>query len=270
MKQFAFFLILFNVLINANGQILNKMRSSEQEFLRFTTDSALLIVRQDYILITTDSVSPKEFGSDGRTWFGRGYALGVVVDGAIIIPSILLKPWVFDAPYIPFQQVDTLKPKATDLSVRHFDQAVFTTITQRADTLCWPDSSASAAIVHNAMPVLPVDFQTTDTSGWLVLAYADSLTGTVTLKRFQVGWMDAKNNTIRPPEDPARLLGGVYLTLKFTTGNMQVQAAGFVVKKLFNWMIEKIEPTKVPVSKEVEPLKTTGPVNLTPVETKEE
>lgn len=270
MKRFGFSLIALCLAGYTHGQIWNRMLSSEQEFLRMVTDSAVVMVRQDYILQTTDSVKPQEFGRGGREWFGRTITLGVLIDGYLTMPEAILKPWRSDPFFAPYDTIDTLKPVATTLAYKLFGQSDYTILTRRADTLPVQDSARTVSVKFDASCSISADYQTTDTTGWLVLAYAGSDSGHVNFKRFRAKWQNAASGTIRPPDDASSLLGGIYFTMKFTTGLMRVTAAGFVVKKPFNWVIEKAEPPFIPSRGESKPVKAPEPINLTPVQQKNE
>lgn len=261
-------MIVLCLAAQANGQIWNKMLSSEQEFLRLVTDSAMVMVKQDYILQTTDSIKPQEFGRGGREWFGRTVTIGVLINGHLTMPEAITKPWSSDPFFAPYVAIDTLKPVATVLAYKMFGQSDYTILTRRADTLPFPDSTGTVSLKFDASCSIAADYQTTDTTGWLVLAYAGSDSGHVNFKRFRAKWQNAASGTIRPPDDASTLLGGIYFTMKFTTGLMKVSAAGFVVKKPFNWVIEKIEPAVIPSRGENKPVKAPEPINLTPVQQK--
>jgi hypothetical protein len=57
-------------------------------------DSALYIVRVEYVLRSKDP-KPKDYGLDDKSYFGRSYGVGVLVNGNLWIDPRILRPWIY-------------------------------------------------------------------------------------------------------------------------------------------------------------------------------
>jgi hypothetical protein len=221
--------------------------SDDQRFVRQAIDSALVIVRQDYVLKSTTGLDSTEWGRSGNPWFGRGYSLGVIAGDFVWVNSRINTPWAGDPNLKKYEKADTLKPLLSNAGIRHlYCPKYIEAERNHVDSLL-----SSYKFRHSAKGL---NFGNThgDQQGWIVLAYsqkplADNDTSKIELSIYKASVIfndsigEALLNKI---PDKENIIGGIFITTQITTGNVQLLISGILTRKLLNWYIYALVPTQ--------------------------
>lgn len=221
--------------------------SDDQRFIRQALDSSLVIVRQDYVLKSTTGLDSTEWGRSGNPWFGRGYSLGIIA-GDYIWANIRSKtPWANDPNLKKYEKADTLKPSLSNAGFRHFySQNYSDAVNTNTDSLL--------AVYKPLQQVLGLKFGNNhgEQQGWIVLAYSSKPlnindTSKIELSIFKTTAIfndSTREALLNKVPEKDNIIGGIFVTTRITTGNIQVLISGILLKKPLNWYIQAIEPPK--------------------------
>jgi hypothetical protein len=234
----------------AQFDISKSLFSDDQRFVRQAIDSALVIVRQDYVLKSTTGLDSTEWGRSGNSWFGRGYTLGIKAGDFVWANSRINTPWTGDQNLKKYEKADTLKPLLSSTSIRPIYSREYL-YAKRSDE----DSLLAAFSLHKPIAGLALGNMHGEQQGWVVLAYtvkpiSVNDTSTIELSIFKTivtfndSIADALLNKVPEKEN---IVGGVFVTTNITTGNIQLLVSGILIKKLLNWYIRPIVPTMKPI-----------------------
>ena len=223
--------------------------SDDQRFVRQAIDSALVIVRQDYVLKSTTGLDSTEWGRSGNPWFGRGYTLGIIAGDFVWANIRTNTPWAGDPNLKKYEKADTLKPKLSNAVIRH----MYCTKYIDAERNDGDSLLASFKFLQSSMGLKFGNTQG-DQQGWIVLAYsqkplAENDTSKIELSIFKTNviFNDSTGEALlnKVPEKE-NIIGGIFVTTQITTGNIQFLISGILNKKLLNWYIQAIIPSKKP------------------------
>lgn len=170
------------------------------------------IVRQEYVLSDTTAVNPSKYGFNNNDYFGRGYDLGVVVDGKLITRSSILKPWVGDANYSEYANDNSVRVELSKRYVRAIDSDSF----EKLDSdMVISNSSDSLAVVANDLEGFTSDITTgKKENGWVVVVSGE-VAQIDTLTNFKV---EAYNTTLEVNDDQPAEVKKISLSKEFIGG----------------------------------------------------
>jgi len=233
--------------------------SGDQKMVRMAIDSSIYIVRQDYTLTNR---SGNEYGRNGKSYFGRTYALGVKADGRIWTDSRVLRPWETDGNYDKFRAIDTIRPRLSNAYARQVVQGGYVQVDSaggdsqgkagndhRSDTSITayqaPDSSTGIGLIKDNR----------DRTGWLaVVATKEALSAndtsavsyTIYKAQPQFG-ADGSKGYIKNMPVKDNVIGGIYYLSTVRLGRISFYAAGILEKDKEGWYIRLFssgEPVK--------------------------
>ncbi|MFZ4401308.1 MAG: hypothetical protein ACOYO1_14815 [Bacteroidales bacterium] len=250
MKKVIFACIMCILIqLSVNAQIDLRFLSANQEMVYKATDSAFVILRMDYVLQSSFDKS-KIFGREGNSFFGSAYTLAVFADNKLWCSSSILKPWNNDPNYVEYKNVDSLKPILSKSYIRYTNQTKYTEIS--FDSISYNDSLTINTGIVDFSPKRKFSglklFTANPTDGWLVVAYSDkefALNDTCSIK-----WAIYKENPefgqaenigkVGSPSVNGKIIGGVFINLKYQMGLIEFKLGGILHKQLINWVVSGI------------------------------
>ena len=99
------------------GQVINFL-TDNQLLIRKSLDSALFIIRQDYVLRDTSNRHPTEYGREKNEYFGRTYTFAVLSDYKLWCDAKIQTPWLYDSNYLQLGQIDSIRPVLSKIANR--------------------------------------------------------------------------------------------------------------------------------------------------------
>ncbi len=251
MKKTLLLLILLNTLavFAQNDRINFGLMSADQQFIKAATDSALFILRQDYVM--RDTALNEDLTLDNQNFFGRNHMLAVMVNGVLLTDARIFQPWLNDTNFVQYSENYGLQPVNTTLSIRSVNESNFSPINYEiislnpeTDSLLSAHSLLILKSQNQSSPSLTPVFNTTDSNGWVLFVYSDEnieLSETTQLK-FAIfkGSPDFFNNAkLTKQPEINNIIGGVYLVPRICTGNIMFNIGGFVRKApIINWYVK--------------------------------
>lgn len=248
MKKY-FFATIFCILciMQSNAQSNLRLFTGNQEMVIKAIDSALVIIRQEYILQSLSDTALR-YGSEGKSFFGRSYTLGVIAENKLWCSNSIRTPWVEDSNFVKYRQSDSLIPVLSKQYIRYINQTNYIEFSN--DSILIKNDSLSAQnsvtefILKKSLPGLKVD-SIISKEGWLVIAYSEKeLTENDTC---QIEWLVfkqkpdyQKNETtgkVKIPEIKGHIIGGTLIDTKFKIGAIDFYLVGILYKGLMNWSI---------------------------------
>ncbi len=234
--------------------------SASKNLVSQSVKEGLYVVKQEYILSDTTSVNPRIYGYDNNDYFGRDYALGIVVGRDLITYSSILEPWSRDSNYERYRNNRTVVPK---LSKRHYRALNQDSYVQLADSM---QRIGVANIFMDADSIKGFNLEKRDgeIEGWVVTLSGDKT------KADSVGVLkiDAYTNTmtisdavseyeIRKISIASDLMGGFYIVPTFNEiGIIELKVIGMLYESDDKWFVSTVMPS--------------AEVLLTPIEVEEE
>ena len=277
------FFILISILMNSliiKAQQDFRLLSGNQEIVQNCIDSVVYLIRQDYVLQSGNNPS-LAFGRGENKYFGRIYSLAVLAEGKLWCDNKILTPWTGDPNYQEYSTIDTLKPVLSDVWGRPVYSSKFSPVK--------PDSLIKMTLYDSLMKKSGICTYSTDTkakglqirylaksdAGWLVLGNTDAdlnLNDTIRIKfsiyKEKPEYADKElPGKIKSPNNPAKVTGGIYILPLYSSGRVEWQLSGIVVKKLLNYRVSAIPEKPVIIIPEAK--KPLTPINQKPPEDQE-
>jgi len=239
-----------------------RLLSGNQEIIQNAIDSAIVIVRQDYVLQSRNNPS-LNFGRGDNRFFGRKYALAVLSGKKLLFDISLESPWLEDPTFAEYKDIDTLRPVLSETWVRPVYGNSYTKIIK--DSLPDPLNNDSLykmngiGICPSPLPVAGLHVKILDTvrDGWLVLVSSEldlSLNDTIPVKmiiyREKPEYIRAdRAGKIKPPSQPTKILGGIFVLPEYRMGTVQFYLSGIYIKKILNYYVTSIPEIQMPSQK---------------------
>lgn len=239
--------LLFSFHVKAQTNL--KFMSGNQEMIFNAIDSALVIFKQEYVLQSVNDKTQR-FGSDGKSYFGKSYTLGVISGNKIWFSRTVLTPWVNDSSFTKYQISDTLKPVLSKSYVRFVYQSKYTEIAFDSSLFIDTNDSLNAENMYasfqlkNNLPGLKMD-SIISKEGWLVVAYSDkSIEENDTcainwlIYRQKPDFQSSKTiGKVKTPELNGKIIGGIFIESRFQVGCIDFYLGGILYKNLLNWVV---------------------------------
>lgn len=242
-----------------NGQIIKALFGTRQEIIEQSIDSAVCIVRQDYVLADTSVLKPNVYGMGGKPYFGRIYALGIISGGKLWCPSQILTPWLLDTNFTPYLKADSIVPKLSAIAVRPVLNHEYTV--WDFDSLNIFDAYDSV-LLHNGiiglklkdqLPGLELVREMADTTGWVVFASTETAlsvndTSKISFTSYKVKTklgQEHLRELVKPQPTGPSFIGGVFLSTHASVGHIDFFMAGLIIKSDSEWYIHGI-PARPP------------------------
>lgn len=249
MKKILFLLLALSPFITP-AQINMGIISGEQEFIRRSTDSCIIVLRQDYVMKDTTGGKNQVFGLNGNTYFGRAYTLAVLVDTVIIFDPALFTPWIGDTSYTQYHNMGLI-PMLTNLSYRPLYQSQFVTFTGVKPIMGAANDSILrknnlTALRNKAFTIKPIKSipNNSDTSGWLMLVYLNENAGCDTCpfvyNIYKARPQLSQNGKLPKTVQKKNLIGGLYFIPKYSAAHIEILIAGVLRESLVSWNIKNI------------------------------
>ncbi len=244
----VFFLALATLEMAGQAGILSRgIITRDQDFIRQATDSAVFILQQEYVLL--DTVTGIRYPMHGKTYFGKTFQAALLADSMLWTNARLFTPHLVDTAYIHYNEnygyiyeLSTLmyRPLYSD----HFDTLKF--------VLPETDNALDSLWNHHAMvcirPLniagkgLDIRYQTTDTTGWVLLVHTDESLTSNDSAALQYAIFKARPDFERNAvlaNQPAlkHVIGGFYILIDIETGNIRLTAAGYI-RRLQQWYVK--------------------------------
>lgn len=231
------------------AQVNIKFLSNNQEMILSAIDSTLVIYKQEYVLQSVNDSSLR-FGSNGNSYFGKSYTLGVVADNKIWFNKTVLSPWINDSNFTKYQKSDTLKPVLSKSYIRFVYQTEYTEIPFDSSLFVETNDSLNKENLYatfefkNILSGLKTDSLISE-EGWLVVAYsANNIEENDTC---DINWLiykqkpdfQPKNKTgkVKTPDPNGKIIGGAFIKPKFQAGCIEFYLGGILHKGLLNWVV---------------------------------
>jgi hypothetical protein len=216
--------------------------SGDQKLVRMAVDSSLCILRQEY---TLTNHSGKEYGRNGKDYFGKTYSLGVLANNKVWTDSRLLRPWEADGNYDKFRTIDSIRPRLSGTYARQLVRSAYAEVKQ--DTALQATDSG-IAILHSPDTLVNIALISNcrDRGGWLVVAAShesfstsDTLPVSYTIYKAQPQFT-ASGNKGYLKNMPVRenIIGGVYFISSILLGKITFSAAGILGKDKQGWYVQ--------------------------------
>jgi hypothetical protein len=253
MKRIAFifiFILLKSIMFGQGFSFL----TDNQLLIKKSLDSALFIIRQDYVLRNTSRVNPIDYGSEKNEYFGRIYRFAILSDNKLWCDSKISAPWIFDKNYQLLGKVDSIRPVLSKIAIRpllkkHFQEFIADRkiLSLSNDTI--PEQLRITAITAKDLAKgVSVSHDTRDSSGWIVIAYTnreisvnDSTEIKLLIYRPNPGFKPNKHEVeIKAPPLNENILGGFYFTVKYSVGMIQLAFSGVLHQEKETWILSAI------------------------------
>ena len=256
------------------GQVINFL-TDNQLLIGTSLDSALFIIRQDYILRDTSKINATEYGREKNEYFGRMYTFAVLSDNKLWCDAKIRSPWQYDSNYQQLGKIDSIRPVLSKVAIRPFYQRQFHTfLIDQKTPLTHYDSllnnlSVASITATNKGKGVPFTQATSDSSGWLVIAYStkeilknDTSEIKLLIYRSQPVFKPNESEVkIKAPSIEKNILGGFYFTVKYSVGRIELLLSGLLHQKKDTWILSAIP---------IENLLKNGKSSLTPIKRSED
>ena len=230
--------------------------SGDQKMVRMAVDSSLCILRQEYILVNQ---AGKEYGRDGKKYFGKRYSVGVIADNKIWTGQELLQPWNKDESYRLLNYTDSIKPRLSKVYLRK--PACTENFTELTGKQATPGNNNTLTVYEYPGNENSVDLinDSKDTDGWLVLIGWETgiTTGdeapvnyTIYKAEPQFGNAGGKGYIRNMPVNEQQLVGGIYYTCTISLGKIIFSAAGVLQKDKQGWFIQRFSDRQEKVAQQ--------------------
>lgn len=213
----------------------------DDQLIKTALDSTLFIIRQDYVLQSTNPENPKEFGKGGNPYFGRIYSVAISAGNRLWADGRLKTPWLYDENYKGYENADSLKPVLTNTYIRRVSEKNF-----RKASVILDDSLKSDIFYY----LLKQDLRgvtylqgSKDSAGWAVIVYTRediSLNDSCDLYIFSFRPRPQfRNNNVATIKmiQKENILGGGYFTAGISVGSIRFSLAGMLFRKAQAWMV---------------------------------
>lgn len=253
-------LLLFSITISISLSVFAQfdrinlgLVSSEQEFIKSALDSAVFILRQDYVLI--DTFDNRVYTQENKDYFGRFYSLAILTDSILITTKKIFEPYKTDTAYNYYKRRYGWKAEVTSFKYRELYSNSFNELDYEVYNYNLNDTITDSLIVwQDKKYIIPRNIEnnslqailnTEDSTGWTFLVYMDqdiSICDTCAVKYsiFKTK-PDFNNNGILERQIQLNnVIGGFYIIPKVTTGIVRFKPAGIIKKNEF-WFVEKFK-----------------------------
>lgn len=235
------------------GQVINFI-TDNQLLIGKSLDSALFIIRQDYVLRDTSSKNPTDYGYLNKEYYGRIYTFAVMADNKLWCDSKVRTPWLYDTNYQQLGPVDSIRPVLSKIAFRPLFKEQFQELIP--DRKIPPPSNDSmlhqlcitTITAKDLAEGVSVSRETPDSTGWIVIAYTnqDILENDTTeikllIYRPKPGFKPNKQEVeIKAPPVSKNILGGFYFTVRYSVGIIELIFSGVLHQENNSWIISSI------------------------------
>lgn len=242
------------------SQIFSGLLTDDQNMIRKATDSVLYIIRQDYVLRDTTNKIPSEYGRGGKEYFGRIYALAIISDNKLWCDAKIRAPWLEDVNFKPYQHIDSVRPYLSKTAIRQINQRKF----QESDIQLFGLQSKYDSLINKIgicyysqkklLKGIKYLNETKDSTGWIILAYTsedfshnDSCNINLSIFKAQPHFKpNEADAVVKAPSITQNIIGGIYMNIAFSIGEIEVFFSGILNKRSLNWYVSTL--LKLPVS----------------------
>jgi hypothetical protein len=223
--------------------------SGEQLMVKKTIDSALFIIRQDYVL--KDTINGQSFGFNNKPYFGSAYTIGFMVDSLLWFSSDVLKPWANDTNHFRFQRAFGYVPVLSNVYYRNVNEDKYQVLEYHS-----PDFSAEFDSIINTeklkvvKPIMSFKglsrnkvFSSGD--GWVVFLHTempikdcDTCNVLMSIYKGKPDFNNRGSMTNQPQVN--NIIGGIYVDTQISTGKIEFLITAYN-RKVLNWF-SKILP----------------------------
>ena len=270
MKRIATIFICIILQSSMFGQVINFV-TDNQFLIGKSLDSALFIIRQDYVLRDTSHINPTDYGREKNEYFGRMYTFAVLSDHKLWCDAKIRTPWLSDSNYLQLGKADTIRPVLSKIAIRPFNQRQFNEfLIDRKTSLTHYDSlldklTIGYLTIKDLEKGVPISQATTDSTGWLVIAYSaqdivknDTNEIKLLIYRTQPGFKPNEPEVkIKAPSVDKNILGGFYFIVKYSTGKIELELSGVLHQVEKSWVISSMPKETIQKGKKT---------SLTPIE----
>jgi len=236
-----FWLVLLQMITvsqKTSAQVISDFNSGNQEFIQKMTDTALFVVRQEYVLVGR---SGQEYGRGGRKYFGISYTLATLSNFELWCDESIKTPWLNDTNYESYKNIDSLSPK---LFKSYFRPVIDTSYQEMKQDSALLGQSVNGLVNYHIRYVakgLTIPKQK-DPTGWVIIAYTNApildddqceILFSIYKERLDftlLGPLYIKNPSIETHKP--NILGGVYVMPKFYMGKMELLLCGITHKTI--------------------------------------
>ncbi len=226
--------------------------SSEQEFIKSALDSAVFILRQDYVLI--DTLDNSIYKQDNKEYFGRFYCLAILIDSVLITTNNIFEPYKSDTAYHYYKRRYGWKAELTDLSYRPIYSNNFFELEYELHNHYISDSIGDSLFIQKAETrIIPRNIKnnslqvienTSDDVGWAFMIYADQNINICDTCDIKYAIFKAKPDfenigKLERQTDLKNVIGGFYIIPEIIVGQIRFNPAGFIEKNEF-WFVKTL------------------------------
>lgn len=240
-SKFICIMLLLAVFQPAKAQSLrdyirSRSKSSDSLLIKAITPS-LSIIRQQYRL----TAGGEYFGKNNRPFYGETYSLGIKVSGATIFQNAVVRPWEYDEDYQRVKQSGKYKPVLFWSYKRSINDSLYMSVDWDLATDYTRPMDSDSLIYKNEDKIsdfgLSIDYSAGHKSGYMVWAYSSTNTQDSTMHVFfrqtnlQVQASVENADIQMTPNEPEKLLGGLYVVPVFESGGrIRLTVVGVVSK----------------------------------------
>jgi hypothetical protein len=251
MKYFCLLLMCWSIaLCNAQTDKINLgLISTDQLFIKEATDSAVFILKQEYVM--KDTANNQTYPMPDKNYFGKAYALAIMIDTLLWTDAKLFTPWLNDTNYLFYKERYGFIPELTTLYYRPLYNNGFAPC--HVNHISGSPKSDSLLQLHAIKVLKPLNMPTTNLSaiyntnnadGWAFFVasqnhiYAnDSCAIKYAIYKAKPDF-DKNAELFKQPDMPF-IIGGFYIMPQTKTGSVSFFAAGYL-KKLIKWYVKPI------------------------------
>lgn len=221
--------------------------SGDQKLVRMAVDSSMYILRQEY---TLTNHSGKEYGRNGRNYFGKAYTIGVLANNRIWTDIRLCRPWNMDGNYDKFRGIDSIKPRLSGTFARQVVGSAYTAVNEDSSLggRDHRDTDSGIAVYRSPDTLQNIGLVSNyrDRGGWLAVVSGreaiggnDTSSVSYTIYKAQPQFTPTgikgylKNMPVKE-----NVIGGVYYISTVSLGKITFAAAGILGKDKDGWYIQ--------------------------------
>jgi hypothetical protein len=248
---------------SSHAQVKNESNTTllakeDQSLIKAALAGSIFVIRQDYILKSTNTGNKKEYGKGSNPYFGRIYGFGVLTTKKLWTDIKFKTPWTYDKNYIEFDKSDTMKPELSILSIKAPDDMVFSEKKYSIKDSSNIKDTTKQKFIFGTKTIFAYDINmdTTqktirsernlkDSTGLLVIAYTssdfyknDSLPVNIGIYKTTLHFNDTTNEAIISKMPVTEnIIGGAFFKTVVSPGNIDIVFSGIIIKKVLNWYV---------------------------------
>ena len=225
------------------------LTSEGQKMVRNALSEAVVLVRQNYVLVNDKQ---EEFGRFNKDYFGRAYGVGLITDCGLAVPATTAEPWREDEAFAKYRDSKEYAPRVSASEIRYAGKNRYETLTMDTTKMRFTTDSLTVYLPMTKNPALRAEIhENGDVTGWVVIL---SSTGNLESDETSEIAIDAYKYTLSfdkqsksypleqtPTMKVKNILGGAFFVPSYSMGQITFKYAGVLTKQGNDWQIVKTD-----------------------------